>query len=68
MERILPTDPLVAKYETRRTLSGTTVTQALTAAPLTATLDGRSVPTWSCNGTLNTPTRRASAGDQRRSP
>jgi FtsP/CotA-like multicopper oxidase with cupredoxin domain len=60
----MPTDPLVADYEARRAFTGKTVTQALAAGSLRATVAAKSVTTWGYNGALTAPTLRAMAGDR----
>lgn len=64
VRRILPGDPLVAEYESRRASTGTIVKQSLRAAPVTVKVGGESVETWGYNGALSAPIIRASVGDQ----
>jgi len=63
-DRVMSTDPLVADYEARRASSGKTVTQALAAGSLQATVAGKPVTTWGYNNGINAPTIRATAGDR----
>ena len=63
VNRIMPTDPLVARYEARRPSNGTTVTQPLTAGPLDTMVAGIALTTWGYNGSLNGPLIRAKTGD-----
>lgn len=62
--RILPTDPIIATYEARRASTGKTLSQTLTAGPLSTTRAGRDIATWGYNGSLVAPTLRGSVGDQ----
>ena len=62
--RILPTDPIIATYEGRRASTGKTVSQSLTAGPLSTTRAGRDISTWGYNGSLVAPTLRGTVGDQ----
>ncbi|MDJ0315591.1 multicopper oxidase family protein [Arthrobacter antibioticus] len=62
--RILPTDPLIAKIEAARAATGTTITKTLSPAPLTTTLAGKPITTAGYNGTLVAPTLRGTVGDQ----
>lgn len=62
--RILPTDPIIATYEARRASTGKTLSQTLTAGPLSTTRAGRDITTWGYNGSLVAPTLRGSVGDQ----
>ncbi|MCB5282250.1 MULTISPECIES: multicopper oxidase family protein [unclassified Arthrobacter] len=62
--RIMPTDPLVAEHEARRAFTGKTVSQALTAGSVQATVAGKPVATWGYNGGISAPTIRATAGDR----
>lgn len=63
VDRILPTDPLVSRYENARTANGTTVTQKLTAGLFGTTVAGIALTTWGYNGALNGPVIRAATGD-----
>ncbi|MDO5865011.1 MULTISPECIES: multicopper oxidase family protein [Paenarthrobacter] len=63
-ERVLPTDPVVTDYESRRPSSGNTVNQPLNAAAFTAAVAGKTVSTWGYNTGLAAPTIRAKAGDR----
>lgn len=62
--RVLPTDAVIADYEARRASTGKTVTKALTAGSLQATVAGKPVTTWAFNGAVLAPQLRARAGDQ----
>ncbi|MEO5316786.1 multicopper oxidase family protein [Pseudarthrobacter sp. CC12] len=62
--RIMPTDPVVAEYEARRTSSGRTVTQSLQSVAFTAAVADKTVTTWGYNGALAAPTIRAKTGDR----
>lgn len=62
--RILPGDPLIADYESRRVSSGKVINQTLAAAPVTARLNGQAITTWGYNGALQAPTLRVSVGDR----
>ncbi len=62
--RILSTDPLVAKRETRRHWNGNTTAAQLVAAQFMTSVAGISISTWGYNGALVTPTLRATAGDK----
>lgn len=61
--RIMPGDPVVAEYESKRPATGTSVTQQLAPAPFTTMLAGKPVTTWGYNGALVAPTIRAKVGD-----
>jgi len=63
VDRILPTDQLVAQYEDARPSTGTTVTQKLSAGMFDATVAGTALSTWGYNGALNGPVIRAKTGD-----
>ncbi|WP_125610014.1 multicopper oxidase family protein [Specibacter cremeus] len=63
-QRILPTDPLIADYETRRDATGKTVTKTLTPEPFSTTMAGKNISTWGYNGSLVAPTLRGTVGDQ----
>lgn len=63
-QRVLPTDTVVADYESRRPTSGTTVDLPLSAAAFTAAVAGETVSTWGYNAGLAAPTIRAKAGDR----
>ncbi|MFQ4149530.1 multicopper oxidase family protein [Arthrobacter sp. LAPM80] len=62
--RILPSNPLIAEYETRRASTGKTVTKTLTPEPFSTTLAGKKITTWGYGGALLAPTLRGTAGDQ----
>ncbi|POH72483.1 multicopper oxidase family protein [Arthrobacter glacialis] len=62
--RILPTDPLINDYETRRDSTGKTVTKTLTPAPFSTTMAGKKLTTWGYDGALVAPTLRGTVGDQ----
>ncbi|AMM34286.1 Multicopper oxidase [Sinomonas atrocyanea] len=62
--RVLPTDAAVQAAEQSRAATGRTVRASLSAAPLTATLDGKRVPTWGYNGAVNGPLLRGTVGDR----
>ncbi|OIH85343.1 hypothetical protein BLJ79_09240 [Arthrobacter sp. UCD-GKA] len=62
--RILPTHPIIATYEARRVSTGKTVSQTLTAGPLSTTRAGRAITTWGYNDSLVAPTLRGTVGDQ----
>ncbi|NVN00270.1 multicopper oxidase family protein [Arthrobacter sp. SDTb3-6] len=61
--RIMPGDPVVAEYESKRPTFGTTVSQQLTPTPFTTMLAGKPVTTWGFNGALVAPIIRAKVGD-----
>ena len=63
-ELILPADPVISEYESRRPSTGVTVTQALTAAVFQTTVADKAVTTWGYNGRLAGPTIRAAVGDR----
>lgn len=65
-QRILPGDPAIAELEAGRAFTGTTVSQNLIAAPITASVAGKPVNTWGYNNGLVAPTIRAKAGDRLR--
>jgi FtsP/CotA-like multicopper oxidase with cupredoxin domain len=62
--RILPTDAAVQAAEQARASTGRTIRASLNAAPLTATLEGKPVPTWGYNGAINGPLLRGAVGDR----
>ncbi|MDO2934072.1 multicopper oxidase family protein [Paeniglutamicibacter sulfureus] len=64
VSRILPTDPLISAAEAQRASTGKTVSQTLTAGPLSTTRAGTDITTWGYNGSLVAPTLRGSVGDQ----
>ncbi|MDJ0354564.1 multicopper oxidase family protein [Paenarthrobacter sp. PH39-S1] len=61
--RIMPDNPLIAEYESRRTSTGKTVSAQLTPAALSTSLDGKEITTWGYNGALVAPLIRATVGD-----
>ena len=63
-QRILSTDPLVAKYEARRSWNGTTISQQLVAGAVVAEIAGKNISTWGYNAALIAPTIRAKVGDR----
>lgn len=65
-QRILSGDPAIAELEAGRAFTGTTVSQNLIAAPITASVAGKTVNTWGYNNGLVAPTIRAKAGDRLR--
>lgn len=62
--RILPTDPMIAKFEARRTATGVTVGQELTAGSFDTEVAGTALRTWGYNNSLNGPLIRAKVGDR----
>ncbi len=62
--RVLPTDPLVARYEAARISNGSTVAARLSAGQLTADIAGKAVTTWGYNDSLAAPVIRARVGDR----
>ncbi|MHA7271068.1 multicopper oxidase family protein [Arthrobacter sp. HLT1-20] len=64
VNRILSTDPLVEDYESRRGATGIVVSETLTPAPLSTSLNGKTVSTWGYNGSFTGPTLRANVGDR----
>ncbi len=61
---IEPDSPQVAEAEAERKVEGAQVREVtLTAAPTTIDLGGKSVESWTFNGTLPGPTIRATTGD-----
>jgi FtsP/CotA-like multicopper oxidase with cupredoxin domain len=63
-QRILSTDSLVAKRETRRPWNGNSIAAQLVAAQFATSVAGKSISTWGYNGGLVAPTLRATAGDK----
>lgn len=63
-ERVMPTDPVIADYETLRPSTGTTVIQPLNATAFDTTVAGKTVTTWGYNGNLTAPAIRAKTGDR----
>ncbi|TDW28867.1 multicopper oxidase family protein [Cryobacterium psychrophilum] len=61
--RILATDPMVGRFEDRRTASGRITTQQLTAGAFDTTVSGMALATWGYNNALNGPVIRARTGD-----
>ncbi len=61
--RIMPGDPLIAEYESRRASTGATVSQQLAPAAFTTTLGGKTITTWGYNGSLTAPVIRGKVGD-----
>ncbi|MCZ2403898.1 multicopper oxidase family protein [Paenarthrobacter sp. Z7-10] len=62
--RIMPGDPSIARYESRRASTGATVRQKLSPGAFTTTLAGKSITTWGYNGSLAAPVIRGKVGDQ----
>ncbi|PYI69819.1 copper oxidase [Arthrobacter livingstonensis] len=62
--RILPINPIIAEYETRRASTGKTVAKTLTPGPFSTTLAGKKITTWGYDGALVAPTLRGTAGDE----
>lgn len=67
-DRILSTDPMIARFEARRAASGNTVTQDLTVGSFDTAVAGTALTTWGYNGSLNGPLIRAKPGDLLRVP
>ncbi|TFD81584.1 multicopper oxidase family protein [Cryobacterium fucosi] len=61
--RIMPTDPMIARFEAKRAATGRTTSQQLTAGTFAASIAGTAVTTWGYNGALNGPLIRAQVGD-----
>ncbi|MEO6531760.1 MAG: multicopper oxidase domain-containing protein [Specibacter sp.] len=62
--RVLPTDPLIAEYESHRQPTGKVVGASLTAAPSSKTPDIKTLQTWGYNDSFTGPTLRANVGDR----